>query len=93
MNTQEKTEQMYALVDRRQQSGLSQTAFAQEEGVNLHTLRYWISKRDKEDVGSGGFIQLGAVTGTSISLRYPNGVELLLPSTIPVATLKGLVNL
>lgn len=93
MSTQEKIEQMYAMVGRWQQSGLSQAAFAQQQGVHLHTLRYWISKRYKEAPAPSGFIQLGAVAGTNISLRYPNGVELLLPSTIPVATLKGLVNL
>ncbi len=92
MSNQEKTERMYALVEQWQQSGQSQSSFAETHQISIHTLRYWISKRFPTEQ-SPGFIQLGSITGTSISLRYPNGVELLLPSTISVSTLKGLVNL
>lgn len=93
MSKAEKTQQMYALVEQWQQSGESQKAFAQEHQINLYTFRYWIDKKLKiQDVPSG-FVELAGSTGINISLRYPNGVELLLPSTVSVTLLKGLINL
>ncbi len=70
---------------------LGQQEFATSKGINLFTLRYWINKsRQRADKGTG-FIQLDKAVGADICLRYPNGVELLLPAHTPLEVLQGLV--
>jgi transposase-like protein len=93
MSKEERTRQMYSLVEQWQQSGESQKAFAQEHQINPHTLRYWINKKLKTQDAPSGFVELTGSTSTPISLRYPNGVELLLPPTVSVTLLKGLIQL
>ena len=83
---------MLSLVEQWQQSGQSQVEFAGNNNINLFTLRYWINKNRR--VGQGGsFIQISDPVGAPICLRYPNGVELLLPVHTPAQLLKGLVQL
>ena len=93
MSKEERTQQMYSLVEQWQQSGESQKSFAQGRQINLYTFRYWINKKLKTQDAPSGFVELTGSTGTPISLRYPNGVELLLPSTVPMGLLKGLIQL
>lgn len=92
MNKEEKRRQMLSLAGQWQQSGKSQVAFARENNIKLFTLRYWIKKRRQQEDPSA-FIQLNEPTGTGIILRYPNGVELMLPIQTPANLIKGLVNL
>jgi len=91
MNKEEKRQQMLSLAEQWQQSGKSQVAFARENNIKLFTLRYWIKKRRQQE-GTPAFIQLNEPAGAGIVLRYPNGVELLLPLHTSVRLLKGLIN-
>jgi len=91
MNKEEKRQQMLSLAEQWQQSGKSQVAFARENNIKLFTLRYWIKKRRQQE-DTPAFIQLNEPAGAGIVLRYPNGVELLLPLHTPVRLLKGLIN-
>ena len=93
MSKKEKRQRMYFLVEQWQQSGESQKAFAQEHQINLYTFRYCIDKKLKSQDAPSGFVELTGSTGSPVSLRYPNGVELLLPSTVSVTLLKGLIHL
>ncbi len=93
MNKEEKRQKMSTLVEQWQQSGMSQIAFARSNNIKLFTLRYWINKIRQQQEESSAFIQLNEPTGTSIILRYPNGVELLLPVHTSASLIKGLVNL
>ncbi len=93
MNKEEKRRQMFSMVEQWQQSGMSQIAFARSNNIKLFTLRYWINKIRQQQEESSAFIQLNEPTGTSIILRYPNGVELLLPVHTSASRIKGLVNL
>jgi len=93
MNKEEKRGQMLSLVEQWQQSGMSQVAFARANNIKLFTLRYWINKSRQQQEKSSAFIQLSEPAGVGIILRYPNGVELLLPVQTSASLLKGLVNL
>lgn len=94
MSREEKSSLMLSLVEQWQQSGQSQVEFAGNNNINLFTLRYWINKnRGVSGGGSSPFIQLSDPVGSPICLRYPNGVELLLPVHTPVKLIKGLVHL
>lgn len=93
MSREEKRNYMQELVQQWHQSGVSQTEFAQSNGINLFTLQYWIDKIRQQQTDTSAFIQLSDPTGINICLRYPNGVELLLPVHTPVSLIKGLANL
>lgn len=88
-----KSQRMYDLVEQWKMSGKTQAVFAHEQQIGLHTLKYWLQKfRSKHD-GQESFIRLDQVASADIRVRYPNGVELIVPAHTPVATLGSLVKL
>jgi hypothetical protein len=93
MNRQDKNEQMISLVNQWEQSGLSQIEFARLNSIKLFTLRYWIHKHQKANIEISPFLELNPTINQSICLRYPNGVELQLPTHTPLNLIKGLIGL
>ena len=85
-------DKMQAVVSRWRDSGLSQAEYARKNELNLQTFRYWISKLRKDEDDAPAFIALDGFAPTQISLNYPNGVELILPTQTPVKVLKGLIH-
>lgn len=82
---------MRELVDQWQTSGQSQKDFAAEHNLNLHTFKYWIYKFRQDDQLPDGFIRLDSIPAQEISLRYPSGVELSVPTNTPAAVLIDLI--
>ena len=93
MTLQDKRSQMTTMVDLWRQSGLSQAGFAQVQNIKLAKLRYWIHKQRLDETHGSGFIQLSGLPSSGISIRYPNGVELILPAQVPTGYLKSLINI
>lgn len=93
MTLHDRRSQMITLVEQWRQSGLSQAGFAQVQNIKLAKLRYWIHKQRQGDTPGLGFIQLAGLPSTGISIRYPNGVELVLPAQVPAGYLKMLINI
>jgi len=93
MTLQDKRSQMITLVEQWRQSGLSQAGFAQVQNVKLAKLRYWIHKQRQGETPGSGFIQLNGLVSSGIIIRYPNGVELILPAQVPAGYLKSLINI
>jgi hypothetical protein len=91
MKISTRKEKMLEYVAQWQSSGLSQAAYANSKGINVHTLRYWIKKGQQESQPFDSFIRLGQTPVTEISLRYPNGVELYLPAHTPAKTILQLI--
>ena len=85
MTKKEKASQMAELVRIWKEGGLSQKAFAHENGLKLAKFRYWIQKQHNPEPEGPGFIQIGGSSVQAIGLRYPNGVELSLPLHTPVS--------
>jgi hypothetical protein len=81
-----KQERMYALLDRWAESGMSQKAFCEEEGIGLPKFQYWRRRRKREQEGGGGFVPLQgeplSSSGT-MELILSGGVRLLLPLNTP----------
>jgi hypothetical protein len=92
MTQQDKRSMMFSMVEQWQQSGLSQTEFARVHNIRCRKFQYWIRKHGHNEIKEAGFIQLNGLSASSISIRYPNGVELLLPSQTPAGFIKMLVN-
>ena len=88
-------ERMFELVELWQQSGESAKSFVAHHGIALSKFLYWRKKyRDQQpSSGSGSFIELRTAMSTDIRLRYPNGVELLLPVNTPAGKIRELISL
>jgi hypothetical protein len=88
-----KSQRMYELVNQWKVSGKTQAEFAREQQIGLHTFKYWLQKFRSKDDAQGSFIPLNRIALTDIRVRYPNGVELLVPAHTPTSTLCSLVKL
>ena len=94
MTLQEKRTLMLSFVDRWKASGMSQSNFARTHQVNLAKFRYWINAQRKgTEEGPPAFIELNGFSHQDISIRYPNGIELVLPAQTSVVVLRSLINL
>ena len=83
---------MFSLIERWRSSGKSQSEFARENNLPVHTLRYWLYKRDGSSKSPNGFVRLDLQTVSHvIKLRYPNGVELYLPQGTPVSVVRSFI--
>ena len=91
MTQTEKRALMQTLVSQWKDSGLSQAKFAEQHNLTLVKFRYWIQKLTPNAVDDSAFIQINGFATQGISLRYPNGVELILPVQTPVAVLRSLI--
>lgn len=80
------------LVRQWKESGQSQARFASQNNLTLVKFRYWIKKFKEPTDNETGFVQLNGYSPQNISLRYPNGVELLLPIQTPVHVLNALIH-
>lgn len=82
MSTQE---QMFALVDKHRQGGLSAKDFCERNNIGLSRFNYWARKKRQLDSDSG-FIKITREqhsTHVPIELIYPNGVRLQLTAPDP----------
>ena len=75
---------MFALVRQWRESGLTRQEFCLLHGLTLGKFSYWIARWKENESGvHDGFIPMGsAMAGTpsAISVVYPNGVRLEVPS-------------
>jgi hypothetical protein len=93
MSRQEKRKRMAALVADWQQSGLSQREYSSICDINHRTLSYWISRKKNVTEQVSGFIQINRASIEGILIRYPHGVEVVLPAQTPAGILRMLINL
>jgi hypothetical protein len=91
MSLSEKRELMFQVITELQQSGMTRKEFARSRNIALSKLMYWVKKSRQN--ASGDFIQLSPADSQGIVLRFPNGVELMMPPQTPVHIIKGLVNM
>lgn len=85
-------QQMYAHVEDWQQSGLTQKAWCGQQEIPGPTFQYWLRKYRKEKSATDGFVAIERSGPSSgIHIRYPNGVEMILPPQVPVQTLQSLI--
>jgi hypothetical protein len=94
MTTNSTSLQGEAMVADWQSSGLPQVEYARMKNIKIHTFRYWLYKRNKKTRHSEAFVELKNIfKGNDILLRYPNGVELHVPSGTTLQALKSLIYL
>ena len=75
---------MFTLVRQWRESGLTRQEFCLQHGITVGKFGYWISRwKEDQSAGDKGFIPMGtAMLGTApvLSVIYPNGVRLEVPS-------------
>jgi hypothetical protein len=90
------TAQMFDKVVQWQQSGLTQKAYCEQQGLAYHVFHYYYKRfGDKENTGSHKFIKLQVMPGnvsTNMELVYPDGKRLLFHQGVSVDFLKALIN-
>lgn len=84
---------MSAIVLDWQSSGNTQVAYARTHNIKLVTLRYWISRHRQTADDQPAFIQIGGMGSQEIHIRYPHGVELILPAQVPAGFLRSLIHI
>ena len=99
----QRIQEMFSVVERYQDSGLTQKNFCKTEGCALSTLQYWISryKKQNQQRASGfpeAFVELKPQSHISsfkdtIVLSYPGGVMLTLHKDVELMLLKELITL
>jgi len=91
MSLREKRNQMAALVSDWQTSGMSQREYAGLHNIRHRTLSYWISKQRQMNDSQSAFIQIQGTFSQDIRIRYPHGVEVILPAQTPAGLLRVLI--
>lgn len=90
-NNREHRQQMFNHYQQWKQSQLNQTEYAQQHQLKIHTFKYWIQKFNKEQSNSSGFIAIEPLLPTEINIRYPNGVELAMPTQTSLKIIRELI--
>jgi hypothetical protein len=97
MTLQEKKSRMAAIVSDWQASGMSQVEYARVHNFRISNLRYWVSRQRSKAEDGKGFMQLTPDSwvkpqeSQNIRIRYPHGVELLLPANSPMNLIRELI--
>jgi hypothetical protein len=90
------TPAMFDKILQWQQSGLTQKAYCEQQGIAYHVFHYYYKRfREKENIGSHKFIKLQVTPGnvsTNMELIYPDGKRLLFHQGVSVDFLKALIN-
>lgn len=93
MSRTENKEYMLKLVQQFHEGGISQAEFAKSKGIHLLKFKYWLQKSKEYQVKESPFVELTGQISHNISLKYPNGVEISLPSQTPVQVIRSLIYL
>ena len=96
---QDRTKEMFSLVQSCMDSGISRKAFCEQQGLNASIYYYW-QKKYKETMTSvsSGFIPVkcqatGPKLATGIEICYPNGVRIQIADHTDLAMIRLLVGL
>ena len=92
---QEKSKEMYALIEQWQQSQKTQASFCQEHDIAYHVFVYWLKKYRGQHGQNGNFLAMKFTDHehTGIEIRYPNGIVIQLPRTVGIHELKQLISI
>lgn len=98
-NNSEVHQQMFEMVDRWKQSGLSQKSFCEKEEIKFHKFYYWYRRFYQQDkhlpiADNHGFVKLKiekSIVATSIEIHFPKGARLFFHNPVSAEYLKTLL--
>ncbi len=87
-------EEMFPIISEWESSTENREAFCKSRGISLATFSYWRTQYRSAQRSIEGFTEIKPVTSSSISIIYPNGVQVNLPSSeASMTTIKVLIHL
>ena len=102
-NRKQRKDQMYALIRKWESSVQAQSKFIDQFGISKSTFGYWrkryLGEQQASKPNSGRLIPIKVSSDLSLSNResesieiiYPNGVRLLCPIRMDLASIKSLI--
>lgn len=86
---------MFSLIESWENSNLKQKDFTSQHNISMAKFKYWLKKyRDyNRNNAAEDFVQIEPETSTDYLIKYPNGVEILVPSNVGSHNLKTLIYL
>ena len=102
-NRKQHKDQMYALIRKWESSGLAQLKFLEQSGISKSTFGYWrkryLEEQQASKSDSGRLIPIKVSSdkkpsiseSQSLEIIYPNGVRLLCPAGMNLASIKELI--
>jgi len=94
---------MFTLIKTWEESGIPKKTFAREQGLTISKFKYWHDKyknrnvvAKKEKVEEKTFIPLDVLSPSpadKIEIHYPNGVSVLLSSTLSMDEVKSFITI
>ncbi|HET7116809.1 MAG TPA: hypothetical protein VFI29_09980 [Hanamia sp.] len=98
-NSPEIRQQMFEMVERWKQSGLSQKAFCEQQSIRFHKFYYWFKcyrrQHDMVDNNSEGFVKLKIEKpsiASSVEIYFPGGIRVLFHTPVSSNYLKTLIS-
>jgi hypothetical protein len=92
-------EQMFKLIERWQQSSLTQNAFCVRRSIRYHVFHYWYKRYREQHADQQSsvtsFVKLHIAkpaSASSVEIYYPGGIRLFINEPVSSSFLKALVS-
>ena len=99
MQNQEVQEQMFSMIARWQQSGISQKLYCEQHGIRYHVFHYWFKRyRDRNANSDTAFIPIHIkptetdASDAGIELILGDGKRILFHQPISAAFIKAIIS-
>ena len=85
---------MFPIISEWESSNQTRVEFCQSKGISLATFSYWRMRYKSSQSDESGFTEITPKGPIDITITYPNGVRISLPSSgTPMSTIQALVHL
>lgn len=90
--------QMFEMIERWQQSGLSQKSFCEKESIKAYVFYYWYKHyrlAEQSPVSKSGFVKLEiekTTVAACVEIHFPGGVRLVFHEPVGSDYLKALIS-
>ncbi len=92
-------EQMFKVIERWQQSGLTQNVFCAQQSIRYHVFHYWYKRYRERHADQPGnatsFVKLHIAkpaSGSAVEIYFPGGIRLVFNEPVSSSYLKALVS-
>ena len=84
---------MFGLIESWENSNLKQKDFTSQHNISMAKFKYWLKKYRNQNKADEDFVQIKPDTSADYLIKYPNGVEVLVPVNTTLENLKTLIYL
>ncbi len=98
-NNPEVRRQMFEMIEQWRTSGLTKTAYCQQQSIKHHSFYYWYKRYRQQhpgfDSAPSSFVKLQIdqpITAASVEIYFPGGVRMLFHDGVSSHYLKALIS-